>query len=450
MKTKIILTTVMVFSIVATVPGQFLHAAEKGKASRKHIAAVAKSGNDFAIDMYAQLAGKSKGNMFFSPASIQTALAMTYAGARGKTAEQMRKTLHLPFDDEQLHPAFAAMLKQLNTPRMAKERTLVWETTKSIEGPKGTFTAHGLSKIVWKDKPVYQLVISNALWGQKEYPFRKEFTQLVKANYDAGLNNVDFGKPAQARKTINDWVATKTKDKIKDLIPPRALTPDTRLVLTNAIYFKSNWANEFETGATKDGPFHLSAEKKITVPLMNMQERLEYMETDTLQAIEMPYKLHDLSMIVLLPKKVDGLAAVEKTLTAGNLAKWLKQLKGETVKVTFPKYKFTNQFRLAEVLKAMGMTDAFQDGQADFSGMTTAEKLFISAVIHKAFVAVDEEGTEAAAATAVPMIMGCAMRVPPKPKVFRADHPFLFLIRHNATGSILFMGRVTNPKEDTR
>jgi serpin B len=445
MKTRIILAMVMLFSVVAAGPALFLHAVENKKpAKQQDVAAVAKSGNDFAVDLYARLAGKSKGNLFFSPASIETALAMTYAGARGRTGEQMYLALHLPitttmehlrseggypapwkkvqkpWGQDRLHPAFGSLLRQLNTP------------LKDYRG-----------------KPAYQLIVSNALWGQKGYPFRKEFTQLVKANYGAGLNDVNFNKPGQACGTINDWVAEKTKDKIKDLIPQGVLTPLTRLVLTNAIYFKSNWASEFKKRATKDGPFHLSAEKQITVPLMNQQKRFGYMETDTFQAIEMPYKRRDLSMIVFLPKKVDGLAAVEKTLTVENLARWLKQLKAETVKVTFPKYKLTSQFRLAEVLKAMGMTNAFNAKLADFSGMTTVEeRLWIAEVIHKAFVAVDEQGTEAAAATAVIMrTLNGHMGKPATPKIFKADHPFLFLIRHNATGSILFMGRVMNPKE---
>lgn len=409
----------------------------------KDIAAAAKSGNYFATELYAQLAGKNEGNLFFSPASIHTALAMTYAGARGNTEKQMHQTLRLPrtlmrnmgkhvslkdgtgyFEDlfvplpqERVHPAFAALIKKLNAPRLDHEK-----------------------------KPAYQLVIANALWGQKGYPWREQFIKVTKDNYGAGLNHVDFIRQAEpARLRINEWVEKQTKDKIKNLIPKGAIDSLTRLVLTNAIYFKSNWAEKFQKGATRDEAFTLSPGKTVKTPMMHQQKRHGYLETDTFQAVELSYRFRDLSMVVFLPKTVDGLAAFEKTLTAENLAGWLGQLKRETVKLTLPKFEFTSQFGLADTLKAMGMTDAFSLATADFSGMTTAENLFISAVIHKAFVAVDEEGTEAAAATAVVMWLGAAPR-PKEPKVFKADHPFVFMIRHRATGSILFMGRVTNPK----
>jgi serpin B len=380
---------------------------------------VAKGGNAFGLDLYAQLAAKEKGNLFFSPASIQTALAMTYAGSGGQTADQMAKTLHFTLGKDKLSPAFGELMKILNNPRKS-----------------------------YDDKPAYQLVIANALWGAKGYPFRPEYVKLVKANYDAGLNELDFRDEAAARKTINDWVAQQTKDKIKDLIPQGAINDMTRLILTNAIYFKSNWADKFQKTATKDGDFHVSADKTVKAAMMYQKRGFGYTETEAFQALEMPYTARDLSMVVFLPTKVDGMADFEKTLTAENLTKWLGAIKHEEVKVTFPKFKFSSQFGLAEVLKAMGMSDAFAPDRADFSGMTTMEKLVISAVIHKAFVAVDEEGTEAAAATAV-MMVGTGMPVqPPQPKVFTADRPFVFLIKHRSTGAVLFMGRVVEPKAD--
>jgi len=385
----------------------------------KDAAAVVNGGNAFAIDLYAHLAAGEKGNLFFSPSSIHTALAMTYAGARGRTARQMADTLHFTLDEEKLHPAFAALLKKLNNPRRDYRRKLV-----------------------------YELVVANALWNQKGYPFRRDFIELVRSSYGGALNELDFQKqPETSRRKINEWAAEQTRDKIKDLIPPGLITPLTRMVLTNAIYFKSNWMRKFRESATRDAPFHLSPSASIRAPMMHRQDRFGYSETETVQALELPYMYHDLSMIVLLPRKVDGLAALERDLTAENLTRWLRRIRNESVRVTLPKFRYTSRFSLAETLKAMGMTDAFVFRAADFSGMTTVEELFISDVIHKAFVAVDEEGTEAAAATAVGMATGAAMPRPAQPKVFKADHPFVFLIRHRATGGILFLGRVANPKE---
>jgi len=435
-KARILLAMTVILAVVSAGLGKEQSAAAKSE----DVKALAEAGNTFAAEMYARLAAGEKGNLFFSPASIHTALAMTCAGARGNTERQMALTLRFPYrvaihpgprlgagpaahervpwPKDRVHPAFAALLKKLNTPRLDRD-----------------------------NKPAYQLVIANALWGQKDYKWLDGFLKVTKDNYGAALREVDFAKKAeQARRTINAWVEKQTKDKIKDLIQPKVLTGATRLVLTNAIYFKSAWADEFKKHATKDEPFYFSAEKAVKVPMMHRQGRYGYMETDAFQAVRIPYRYNDLSMIVFLPKKKDGLAAFEKILTGKNLAKWTKQLKGEQVRLFLPKFKFADSFRLADKLKAMGMTDAFSMGKADFSGMTSMEKLFISAVIHKAFVAVDEEGTEAAAATAVVMLGTGAPPRPKQPKVFKADHPFVFMIRHEGTGSMLFLGRVMNPK----
>jgi len=238
-------------------------------------------------------------------------------------------------------------------------------------------------------------------------------------------------------------VEKKTRNKIKNLIPKGVLNRLTRLVLTNAIYFKGNWESQFKKDRTKDGPFTLAGGEKVNVTMMNQTADFNYMETEDFQGLELPYVDNELSMIILLPKRVDGLAEFEKTLTLKNLSQWLAKLRKRKVIVSVPKFKMTSQFRLAEVLKSMGMTDAFVPDVADFSGMNGKRDLFISAVIHKAYVDVNEEGTEAAAATAV--VVGITS-MPARPPVFRADHPFLFLIRDNHSGSILFIGRVTNPK----
>ncbi len=408
---------------------------------QQDVHALARSNTAFALAMYWQLTAKAKGNIFFSPASIQTALAMTYAGARGETAKQMAEVLRFPSETPGVHlPSRGggpAPWKKVSKPwPAARLHRTFGELIRRINTPK----------LDYKKKPVYQLSIANELWGAKDYSFRSEFIALVKKDYGAGLNNVDFGKPAAARKTINDWVEKQTRDKIKNLIPAGMLDKLTRLVLTNAVYFKSGWAYTFSKHATKDGAFHVSADESVTVPLMHQQKSFQYAGSDDLQVIELPYMYNDLSMIVLLPRKIDGLAALEQSLTPKKLDKYLAALKRETVKLTLPKFKFTSQFALAGPLKAMGMVDAFSD-KADFSGMTTAEKLCIGAVIHKTFVAVDEKGTEAAAATAVMMMKMSMPPRPRRPKIFKADRPFLFFIRHNATGEILFMGRVVNPQK---
>lgn len=370
--------------------------------------------NAFTFDLYAKLAEGDR-NLFFSPYSIESALAMTYGGARGKTADQMAKVLRFDVEAAKLHPAFGALAEKLNTSgQVGKER-------------------------------VFDLVVANALWGQKGYPFQQPFQELVKANYGAGLNDVDFVQATEeARKTINQWVEKQTKDKIKDLLAPGVLTPDTRLVLTNAIYFKSKWEKQFRKEQTKDLPFHLSAEKSVDVPMMNQTQTTGFAEVDGCQVVEMPYSSRRLSMLVVLPTKVDGLAEVEKAITPEKLAQWQAAFRRAAVDLSLPKFHIEAQFSLAPVLGGMGMPDAFS-GAADFSGIATLEKLSISAVIHKAYVDVDEQGTEAAAATAVIMGRTAAMQ-PPEKVTFKADHPFLFVIRHNESGAILFIGRVANPK----
>jgi serpin B len=370
----------------------------------------------FACEMYAQLIKDEKGNLFFSPASIHTALAMTYAGAKGDTAAQMAKALHYPEDPKALAGSYAAVLKMINTPPLDHEK-----------------------------KPVYELVVANALWGRPDYPFLPEFLALNKESYGAGLNAVDFAQSEAARKTINDWVAQQTKDRIKDLIPQGILDALTRLVLTNAVYFKSSWAEEFSEHATKDDAFVKLDGQQVQVPMMKQTKRFGYFEDADVQVLELPYNRRELNMVVILPRKVDGLPSVEKSLSGKQLMTWLGGLANSAVNVALPKYKIESQFKLADALQALGMTDAFSDSKANFTGIATAEKLYISAVLHKAFVEVNEKGTEAAAATAVVIRTKGVFEPPADPKVFKADHPFMFLIRHRATGEILFLGRVMEP-----
>jgi len=409
-------------TIVLVGLGALLAAAAPGfgktveRADPRRGAEAAPENNAFAADLYAKLAAAKQGNLFFSPYSIHSALAMTYAGAGGTTAAQMAKTLHYGLPADRMHGTYAALIENLNT-----------------SGREG-------------DVEAFKLVVANALWGQKGYPFQPEFLRVARESYRAGLEEVDFIRASEAaRGTINAWVEKQTQDRIKDLVPPGVLTADSRLVLTNAIYFKSNWNDQFSKHATKDEPFFVTPEKRVTAPLMHASRRYNYAEADGVKVVELPYLMRRLSMVVLLPAKPEGMADLERKLTAENLAAWSKAAAARPVKLWLPRFKVTDSFRLAEVLQGMGMTEPFDAKKADFSKMTTNEPLFISEVIHKAFVAVDEEGTEAAAATAVLMAAESAMPRPEEPVEFRADRPFVFAIRHNLTGAILFMGRVVDP-----
>jgi len=404
---------------LALVPGVIVLAADGPSAVDPDQAEVVDGNNAFAVDLYAQLKSQ-QGNLFFSPERISTALAMTYAGARGDTAAEMAKTLHFTLPPKKLHPAMAALLRDRNA-------------------------VHG----------GYELKAANALWGQQGYAFLDDFLTMTRDNYGAGLNQADFkGATEDARLTINSWVEQQTENKIKELLQPGLLTKETRLVLTNAIYFKGDWQTQFKKEDTKDQDFHVSAAQNVKTPLMHMTKGFNYFDGSTFQALEIPYKDKKLSMIIFLPNDVDGLPAFEQLLTADKSQQWLGQLQPcPEVIVTMPKFKMEAQFGLKEVLIAMGMGQAFDIRAADFTGIMSREvmqrdgNLSISAVVHKADVDVNEEGTEASAATAVVSISKKVKTATPPPPIFRADHPFLFLIRDNRSGSILFMGRVTDPTE---
>lgn len=385
---------------------------EASTADSENIPAIVEGNTAFALDLYARLA-EQEGNLFFSPYSISTALAMTYAGARGNTEKQMADVLHFTLGQDQLHPGFHALVRDLES--------------------KANRNGNELS-------------VANALWGQKGEGFLEEFLELTNKYYGAGFREVDFiHATEEARQTINAWVEEETRDKIKDLVPPGAVDNTTVLVLTNAIYFLGKWAVEFDQERTKDAPFTLLSGEKTDVPMMNRKGDFRYMEDGTLQILELPYSGDDVSMLVLLPREIGGLPALERILTDEKLKQWTSKLAKTEVIVSVPKYKMTCKFELRDVLTAMGMVEPFT-GKADFSGMNgNREDLFIGKVLHKAFVDVSEKGTEAAAATAVVMLRAVAQAAPPP--VFRADHPFLFLIRDRNTGSILFIGRVMNPAE---
>lgn len=374
---------------------------------------VVEGNNTFAVDLYGQL-GKNEGNLFFSPASISTALAMTYAGARGETASEMAKTLHFDLESSQFHAAMGSLLRRTSNSSNA-----------------------------------YELHEGNALWLEKGFAFRQEFLKLTTEDYAAALEHVDFLRAAEAaRVTINNRVAEQTNGKIQDLIPSNALSASTRLVLTNAIYFKGDWASPFKKEGTSPADFHIT-ERTVApqVPFMHERASFKYYDGGSFQALAMPYKSGDLSMIVFLPASNSSLAIFESSMSAAKMTQWLGELEGQDqeVDLTLPKFKATLQFELSNTLEGMGMKRAFSRGEADFSGITNASKLCLSAVIHKAYIAVDEKGSEAAAATAL-AFKTFAMRSPPAPPiVFNADHPFIFLIRDNRSGGILFLGRMNDP-----
>ena len=368
----------------------------------------------FALKLYKEL-NDGSGNLFFSPYSISTAMAMTWGGARGETARQMAGALEFtlkpdkeggPLGRERLHTAFGELQRSLRA-----------------AGGKGGV----------------EMSIANALWPQKNYPFLKSYLKMVEAEYGSAGRPLDYRSPEEARGVINRWVEDETRKKIKDLLPEGSIDSMTRMVLTNAIYFKGNWATQFKVKSTRELPFRMASGKSAKTPMMFQKGNFGFFQDAEVQVLEMPYKGEKVSMVVLLPRKVDGLVSLEKNLAAGKLSGWLGKLRRVKVDTLFPKFKMTSRFDLSSKLQNLGMKRAF--GEADFSGMDGTRQLYLSAVFHKAFVEVNEDGTEAAAATGAVVGLRSARRGPS----FRADHPFLFLIRDKATGSILFLGRYARP-----
>jgi serpin B len=406
-------TTKWLAVMLAVVAAGTSGVAAGGKSANADDTAVVRGNSEFAFDLYARLRARD-GNVFFSAYSVSNALAMTYAGARGPTATQMAAALRFPTTGDPLHRAFAKVNGEVND-------------TSSKGGA--------------------ELLVANALWTQTGLATAPAFQATVKNLYRAALTPLDFvGAPEKSRSTINGWVEQQTRDRIKDLIPEGQIDRDTRMILTNAIYFKGKWKYAFPEVATRSDQFTLSTGKTIgDVPLMRQQRTFPYLDGGSFQALELPYGTGEQSMIVLLPRKTDGLAELEKTLTAARLTDWLARLKAQDVDVALPRFKITAAFQLQDVLSDLGMPLAFSPGKADFSGISTGEPLALSAVIHKAFVDVNEKGTEAAAATA-PIMHTVSARIPqPMPVLFRADHPFFFVIRDNGTGSLLFAGRLVDP-----
>ncbi len=369
--------------------------------------------NTFAIDLYRALKDTT-GNLFYSPYSISSALAMTYAGARGETEKQMGDTLHFTLSQERLHPAFNSVSLAL---------------------------ASRVQETAVQDKKGFILKNANALWGQTDYKFVPAFLDILAENYGAGIRTLDFLHAAEdSRLTINKWVSEQTENRIQDLLPKGSIDSLTRLVLTNAVYFKANWFYQFDENNTSNGQFNLLNDNRVTVPMMRQTETFSYTDGNGYQAIELLYQGMKLSMVILLPEK-GQFEKFENSLEYPRIQEIISNLNNQKVILTMPKFKFTSEFKLKQTLTDMGMPLAFSNS-ADFSGMTVEEGVEISDVIHKAFIAVNEEGTEAAAATGV-MIVGVA--APAKPIEFTIDRPFIFLIRDIETNTTLFMGRVLNP-----
>ena len=381
--------------------------------------------NDFALAMYGQLRQRP-GNLFFSPFSIRTALGMAQAGAREETAAQMREALCISSSssDEKLHVAFAEIVRRPN--------------------------AAGGGE--------YEMAVANSLWGQDGAPLQPGFLDLIARHYGGAMNLVDFRRGAEAaRVTMNQWVEDETRQKIRELIPSGGLDADTRLVLVNAVYFKGTWVQPFREAVTRDEPFHLEGGGKVQAPLMHQHEGVRYLQARGYQAVDLIYRGGDLSLLVLLPDRKEGLRDLEQALSARMLQDCVAQMRTREVKLFLPRFKITwGTVNVRDQLTVLGMPRAFTRFQANFSGINGhepphADSLFISAVFHKAFVEVNEEGTEAAAATAVgmPDMMALRPSKPPPVPIFRADHPFLFAIHDRKSGAILFLGRMTDPTRES-
>ena len=373
------------------------------------------AGNDaFAFDVYKYLRA-GDGNIFFSPYSLSEVLAMTYGGARGNTEKEMAAALEFQLPQDKLHLAFDALDLALAS---------------RGQGAKG------------KDQQPFRLHVVNAIWGQTGFDFLPSYLELLAENYGSGLRILDFQKnPESSRVAINNWVAQQTEQKIKDLIPEGSITDMTRLVLTNAIYFNAAWLNQFDKNSTKPGDFTLKNGSKVSVPMMHEQESFNYSSGDGYQVVELPYDGNELSMVILLPDQ-GKFDSFEASLTGQSVTGIIQGMKSRTVQLSMPKFTTEQSFGLKSALTSLGMKDAFAPGLADFSGMDGKKDLYIQDVVHKAFIAVDEAGTEAAAASGV--IVGTTA-VPSDIVKLDINRPFIYLIHDIQTGTILFLGRVMNP-----
>jgi serpin B len=382
--------------------------ADDTNATAESVNSLVDSLNDFSFNFYQQIGTSEDGNIFFSPYSIFVALSMAYEGARGNTATEVQNVLNVLQNDSATLGSFGRVYNLLNQNQVG-----------------------------------YTISTANAFWAHQDYTFLKEYLGLLQNFYMAEANELDFAKNVEAAETINNWIEEQTNDKIKDMIQADMLSDYTKLVLTNAIYFKGLWADPFQPDDTYETDFELTSEETVKVNMMDSGDSIfNYTETEDLQILQLNYYGNDLSMIIILPKE-NNISIAESTINAGNLSNWRNNLISEKIDVEIPKFKFEKKYQLNNMLKEMGIIDAFNPGVANFSGMDGTDNLFISKALHQSYVEVNEEGTEAAAATAIIMELTAI----PDIIEFKADHPFIFLIQHEETGAILFMGRVMNPAE---
>ncbi|KAK7146740.1 hypothetical protein R3I94_009547 [Phoxinus phoxinus] len=422
----------------------------------------------FSLNLFKKISGgNASGNVFYSPVSISSALAMVSLGARGNTAAQMTKVLG--FNNP---PPAQAMMQQAQKPQITcgvkvqHGPSMMQQTQKPqlpvevlkcpaqlVPGQKPEDQIHSsFNKFMSElNKPgvPYALSLANRLYGEQSYQFVEKFLNDAKIYYEAGLEKVDFkNKSEAARVNINKWVQKKTQEKIKDLVPKGAIDGMTRLVLVNAIYFKGNWEKKFPKEATRDGQFKLNKNQTKPVKMMCLKTKfpLVFIPEINSQVLELPYVGKNLSMLIILPNEMEddtGLQKLEKALTYEKLMEWTNPevMHQQEVQVSLPRFKMEEKYDMKSLLISMGMEDVFDERKVNLSGLSSNNDLVVSKVIHKAFFEVNEEGTEAAAATGVVMMTRCLII----PQVFNADHPFLFFIRHNATKSILFNGRFCSP-----
>ncbi|NLE09474.1 MAG: serpin family protein [Dehalococcoidales bacterium] len=372
----------------------------------------------FSFELFHELKD-DPGNIICSPHSISTAMAMVYAGAAGNTEQQIADTLRYNLPQERLHPAFNWLDSELN---------------RRGEGAEG------------KDGEAFRLNIVNALWGQKNYEFRQSFLDILAQNYGAGLRIVDYeGETEKSRVTINDWVSEQTENRIHDLVPPGAITPDTRLVLTNAVYLNAAWYYPFSE-YPEDFFFTLPDGGKTAVPAMSIQETFHYSEGSDYQAVELLYDGRELSMVIILPAE-GQYESFENKLNYDKATGIIDTLVEREVIIRMPEFEFASQFKLTNLLSSMGMPDAFSKKDADFSGINEHEQLLIDEILHRAFIVVDTDGTEAAATTGISVIPVSADFDYQPPVEMIIDRPFIFFIRDIETGTVIFVGRVVNPLE---
>lgn len=382
-------------------------------ATNEELAALVAGDTSFAFDLFKAAVAEGE-NSLLSPYSIAAALTMTYAGARGNTAAEMADVLNI-VDDTRVHAARNELDLQIT----------------SVEPPRAPDD---------KREP-FEIRVANSLWGQHGFPFVEEFLSVLAENYDAGMNLVDFVAAAEeARVAINEWVEEKTAGRIVDLLAPGVVDAMTRLVLVNAIWFKASWNEQFEPELTANGVFASGDGSSVTVPFMHGGGLMPYADGDGYQAVRIPYA-GDAAMLVILPDE-GRFADVVDRLSGDLLGEIADSSSRSDVDLAMPKFEFRSEFSLPAALKSLGMADAFA-GSADFTGIEAGGNLFISDVIHQAFIAVDETGTEAAAATAVVMAFTSAIEAPQV--ALTVDRPFLFIIEHTSTGEILFLGQVTDP-----